>query len=99
MAGLVGAIYVGIAGFPALVAMADNILGYPFAATVVEDKVFSYKFIFQTQVFHLSGVFNNSALQLVNVFKSLVFVIGTGFFTADSAGAVLDQLFIFLVVF
>src|SRR6056297_707144 len=88
----------GVASFATLMAMRYHLIGNAFPPSVVKNKVFAHKFIFQVSIVHLSGVLNNPAFQLVHIFKALVFVIGTGFFAADTSGAVHDQFFVFFML-
>ncbi len=45
VAGIVGAIYVGVAGFAALVAMRNHIFTDAFAHALIENKIFADEFI------------------------------------------------------
>ncbi len=74
-----------IAGFCTLVAMRNDLPVYAFSQPFVEHKIFPDKFRFEVCPFYLPDVFKYSAIQLVNILKSLVFYICACFFATDSA--------------
>ncbi len=98
MATVVGAVGVGVTRFAALVAVGNNLPVYAFAQPFVEHKIFADKFRLEVGRFDLAGIFQHAAMQLVHVFKSLVFQVGAGFFAADSASAIQQYFFIFFVL-
>jgi hypothetical protein len=81
--GLIGTIYMAVAGGTALVALRDYMLTYLFSPAFVENKVFTDKLIFQTLFIDLTCIFNDTALQLKNIFKSFMFKVSARFFTSD----------------
>ena len=77
MTGFVGAIHMGVTRSSALVAMSDYIVGNAFSSAFVEHKVFPNKLIFQILIFYLSGIFNYTSFELVNIFKPFVLKVST----------------------
>src|SRR5690606_23953789 len=97
MTSFICTIRVLIAWFSALTALRDDIVGNTFTESVIEHKVLSDEFAWQSLLLHLTGVFDNSTFQLINILKSFVFEIRAGFLTTDSACTVHQQVFIFFV--
>ena len=99
MAGLIGTVHMRVAGFAALVAMGDDLIGNPFATAVVKYKVLAAEFVLQPLCFRLTGILDDAALQLIDLFKAFVFIVGAGLFTTYAARAVHNQFFVFFMVF
>ena len=70
MTRLVGTIGMVITWLTALVTGRDNLLSYPLTQPFIEDKVFTQKFILQTLCLYLTGIFNNTTVELEYIFKS-----------------------------
>ena len=98
MTAFVDAIGMHITRFATLMALRHNIVCDSFAQAVIKNKIFAYKFTFQTFCFNLSRVFNNSAFKLIHVFKTFVFKIGAGFFASNAASAIHQEFFILFVL-
>ena len=65
-------VVVRIAFFAALVAIADYFAANLFAETIVENKIFALKFIFEILLFDLMDILNNTAFEMKNFFESVV---------------------------
>jgi len=98
MTGLVCAVGMRIAGLTALVAIRNDIFGYPLATPVVEYKILPEEFVLQAFFLHLPGIFDDTALKLENILKAFMLVIGAGLFTADPPSAIHYQVPVFLVI-
>ena len=77
-------------------AMCDNIFRDPFAHTLIKDKVFTDKTYRKPLFTRLAGILNNTALNVPDFAKSIVFHPGAGFLTADPTRAVHHDFFIFM---
>jgi len=97
MAGVVGAVGVVITGLAALVAFGDDFVGDAFAKAFVEDEIFTDKFIGQAELLALAGIFDDAAFHHEHVVESFVQHVGAGFFAADTAGAIHDDIAVFFV--
>ena len=80
----------------ALVAVRDNLIRYTFAHPLVKNKIFANKTHRQALLARLTGVFNNSTLDMPDFVESVMLHPGTGLFTTNAAGAVHDDFFIFM---
>ena len=94
MAAIVFAIGVVIAQRATLVAFRNDIASNALAQTLIEHKVFANKFAIQTLSLNLPGIFDNTAFELKNVFKTFVLEIGAGFFATNAASAIHQNIFI-----
>src|SRR5690606_3950989 len=79
-----------------LMTMRNDVGADTFAEALVEDKIFTYKFVFQTPGLYLPGVLDNTALKLEHIFKTAVFHVSACFFAANTAGAIHQDVFVFL---
>ena len=59
-----------IAGFSALVAGGDNIIGDPFAQPFIENKIFTDEFIFKPFFLHLLCIIDNATFQVKYIGKT-----------------------------
>ena len=96
MAAIIFTVGMAVARRTALVAMRDNLIRYTFAHPLVKNKIFANKTHRQALLARLTGVFNNSALDMPDFVESVMFHPGTGLFTTNAAGAVHDDFFIFM---
>jgi hypothetical protein len=97
MTGFIGAINMGITWCTTLVAMRNHMLRNPFTPPVVEDEILAHEFILELFLIYLPAVLDDPALELVNLFKTFVFVVCAGFFAPDTAGTVHHQFPVFLI--
>ncbi len=97
VAGVVGAIGVVVAGLAALVAFGDDFRCDAFADAFVEDEVFAVEFAGEIFFGDFFGVFDDAAVELVDIFIAEVFEVSGGFFAANAAGAVEEDFLIFFV--
>ena len=72
MAAIIFAIGMCIGGFAALVAFSNNIFGDPLTQPVVENKILTYEFCFQSGRLCLPGIIDNAAFQMIHMFKPMV---------------------------
>ena len=96
MAAIIFTVGMAVARRTALVAVRDNLIRYTFAHPLVKNKIFANKTHRQALLARLTGVFNNSALDMPDFVESVMFHPGTGLFTTNAAGAVHDDFFIFM---
>jgi hypothetical protein len=85
---VVGAVGMFIAGFSALVATADHLAVYCFSQPVIENKILTNKFRRQLFFGYQPGIFDDTSVQLVYIFKSPVFQVSAGFLAPDAAGTI-----------
>lgn len=97
MAKVACAVVVVIGGGFAGVAFAEHIAGYSFGHTTIEDKVFAFKFAFQSLLLDLVLVVNDASVELVDIGKSFVFEECACLFAANTACAVEEHFFVFFV--
>ncbi|MNT68525.1 hypothetical protein D3C72_2067660 [compost metagenome] len=76
----------------------DHIVRNSLAHTLVKHKVFANKLQRQPLFFCLTRILDNAAFHVIDVLEAVMQHIGTGFFTADAAGAVHDNIFVFIVL-
>src|SRR5437868_14225710 len=69
---VVGAVYVAVAGFIALMTDADDFLGDSLSQPLVKHKILSDKCRFQTLCVHLPCIIDDSSVQLVHIFKPIM---------------------------
>ena len=91
------AVGMGICGLTALMTGRYHIFRDPFAQAVVKYKVFPDKLRLQPLLFDLLCIINDPALQVEDILKSFVEHIGGSFLTADTAGAIHDDVLIFML--
>ncbi len=96
MTGIIGTIGMDIIWLSALMALGNYILAYSFCPAIIKNKILPDKFILQVVLFDLSGILNNTALQLVHLFKALVFKISAGIFTSNPSSTIHNQVLVFL---
>ena len=72
----------------ALMTMSNHILRNALCSTFVKNEVLSYKAVFEAFFSHLSSVFNDASLQLVNFRKASVLQPGLCFLAANPTSAV-----------
>lgn len=97
MATIVLAVGMIIARLSALVAVGDYIIGNSLSQALIKNKVFTYEFVFQSILFYLLRVFDDSAVKLKYIFEADMFHPRTGLFTTNTSGAIHEQRLIFLV--
>src|SRR5690348_14832039 len=93
----ISAVGMRIAGFAALMAMTYNLIPHCFSEPSVKNKIFTMKFIGEIMFFYLVGILNNSAFQVKYIFKSIMQHPCACFFATNAAGAIHNNVFIFLV--
>ena len=72
----------------------NYIIRDPFSEAFIEYKVLAEKLIGNSHFFGLSGIFDNSTIQLINIFIAPVFHIRRSFFTTNTSGAIHDDMFL-----
>ena len=76
--------------------MGQNVVGDFFVQAFIEDEVFSQKSGLHSFFFDDVSVVDDPAVELVHIFKSIVFEVGAGLFAANPSGAVEQDFFVFL---
>jgi hypothetical protein len=94
---IVGAIRMVICRVTTLVATGNNIGCNALPKSVVEHKVFSNELTVKPVFLYLFGIIDNAAFEVKYILKPMMQHIGTGFFAADTAGAVHNDIFILRV--
>src|SRR5690606_41067256 len=82
-----------------LVAMCNHIIRDALCSTLVKNKVLSNKLIFKIFLLYLPYIIDYPSFELIYIFKSFVLVIGTSFFTTNTASTIHHQIFILFVRF
>src|SRR5690554_630055 len=95
VASAVFAVYMRITRRSALMAFSNNFIRNFFAHSLIKDKVLPDKSIFKVLRFGLTGVFNNSAFELENVFKALMLKPRRSFFASNTACAIHNNILVF----
>lgn len=98
MAAVIFAICMAVAGGSTLMAMRNNIFRDPFAHPLVKNKVFTHEAHRKSLFSRLAGIFNNTAFNVPDFTKSIVFHPGTGLLTTYAARAVHNDFFIFMLL-
>jgi len=70
---IVCTIHVMVAWLIALMAYTYYIFCYPLTHPVIEHKIFTDELRFQPFCFHLPGIMNDAAIQLIHIRKSFMF--------------------------
>src|SRR4051812_41694638 len=95
MAAIIFAIGMVIARLSTLMTIADDVRRNALAKAFIEHKIFSNEFIFQSLFFHLPRIFNDTTVELKNMFESAMFHPGACFFTPYTARTIHDNIFFF----
>ena len=96
--GRIGAIGMIIARLSALVASGDHLFADALTHALVEDKILAHKTIFQSLVLHLSGIFDDAALELMHLAEALMLEPGGSLFTTYASCAVHDYIVVFFTL-
>src|SRR5436190_16653996 len=98
MAATVDTVDMCICRLPALMASSNNILCDPLSQPVIEHKIFSNEFIWQTFLLYFLRIIYNSSFKMEYVFKSIMQHKGACLFTTDTTGAIHDNILIFFIL-
>lgn len=88
VAGSIGAVGMHIEGLATLVTVCDDIIRDTFYHPLIENEVFTDEFVFQPFLPDLSGIFYDSAFQLIYMGKAVVLEPCAGLLAAYTPGAV-----------
>src|ERR1041385_520084 len=98
MASVILAVSMRITRLAALMTYADHIIRNPFAQAFVKDKILSNEFIFEALFFYLSGILDNTTIQLEYIFKADVLHPRTRLLAANTPRAVHHYIFVFFIL-
>src|SRR5688572_17634135 len=97
MAIIIRAVGMCVGFISTLVAHTDDLIAYPFAKPVIENKIFTDEFRLQSLSFKLTCIMDNTTLQLVNIFKPFVFQVCACLFAAYTSCAIQKDFLIFFI--
>ena len=86
-----------IAGFAALVAVADDIVCNAFAEALIKYKVLAFEFVGDALLAGFVGIFDDTAFEVIYVLKTVVEQVCRCFLAADTAGAVHHDVLVLLI--
>ena len=96
MAALPGAVVLVIRWLAAHMAAGDHVVSDPLPQTLIKHKVLAYELAGKLLFLHLADVVYDTAMELVDVFETLVPEPGAGFFAANPPRAVEQDFMVFL---
>src|SRR5690606_23391545 len=99
MAGFISTVNVSITRLTTLMTMRYDIFRNALCSSLIKNKVLSNKFVFKFFLLYLTHIVNDPPFELINIFKTFVFVIRTCFFTSYSPSTVHHQVFILFMHF
>lgn len=72
VAGVIGAIYMGVGWFSTLMASCYNVFGHPLPQPLIENEVLTNEPVFEALFPYLSYIVNNSSFEVKHVFKPVM---------------------------
>jgi len=98
VAGLIAAVGMGVGGAAALVTAGNDLLADALSQAIVKDKVLAPELVFQSLFLYGVGIMDDASFQVKDVIETFMEQVGAGFFTANAARAVHDDV-LFLMLF
>src|SRR6476646_9049418 len=98
MTAFISAIHVRISWLAALVTGSNNFISDALAQPVIKHKVFPVELIFQTLLFYLLRIVDDTPFEVIHIFETRMQHKSAGLFATDAAGAVHDNVFILFVL-